>query len=67
MRQNEKINYVKEWVSYIKPMYALAFTNDPEISKEVDTILKRLIELVPLVADDKIKGQTKEVIIEKED
>ena len=48
-----KQTYVNRWAGHIDELYALAFTNNREASKEIKEIIERLKVLLIAVADSK--------------
>jgi len=62
MEKSEKPGYVRDWQEYIGAIGTLAFCPDEHIAMQVREHIKALKELVPLVADSKIRANLKKVV-----
>lgn len=52
---HSKEDYIRQWRSYINPIYALCLNGNRELEKEIVKLLDRLTTCVDLVANEKEK------------
>lgn len=57
--ETQKQEYIHQWISYIKPLYALCFNGNRELETKMAEAIDTLINNVEKVADAKEKAGCK--------